>query len=150
MVLSGGCFGKIYKCVKRSIINYRRKQNESKWSSQIESRKFLFQLVMTQNEKRNPNIPVALRARDRGWLFVPKWVFLPYLRLLDRCICLTANQQGLQIYGSNLIKVSTLSQNVSPVISRAWTNMFVEMYCTGLTHNNMTIILEHMKDCILF
>ena len=59
LVLSGGCFGKIYKCVKRSIINYKRKQNESKWSSQIEFRKFLFQLVMTQNEKRNPNIPVG-------------------------------------------------------------------------------------------
>ncbi len=103
LTLGGGSFGKIYKSVKRNIKSI--KNEKEKFYERIKFRKFLFQLVMTPREKRNPSIPSALKERDRGWLFIPKWVFLPYLRLLDRCIQLTAHQDGLKLYGKDLIKV---------------------------------------------
>ena len=86
LTLAGGSFGKIYKCIKRSIKKLRKENYEkkmAKWRSKISFRKFLYQLVMTQKEKRNPNIPKPLIEMDRGWLFIPKWVFLPYLRVLE-------------------------------------------------------------------
>ena len=112
LTLAGGCFGKIYKCIKKSIKKLRKEnyeKNKEKWRSNISFRKFLYQLVMSQKEKKNPNIPKPLIERDRGWLFIPKWVFLPYLRVLDHCISHTAHQNGLRLYGNNLIKVRVLS-----------------------------------------
>ncbi len=111
LTLAGGSFGKIYKCIKRSIKKLRKEnyeKNKAKWRSKISFRKFLYQLVMTQKEKRNPNIPKSLIEMDRGWLFIPKWVFLPYLRVLDHCISHTSHQNGLWLYESNLIKVRIL------------------------------------------
>ena len=108
LTIGGGCFGKIYKCVNRSIRKLRKihyNTKEKLWRSKIKFRKFMFELVMTPNEKKNPNIPKALAERDRGWLFIPKWVFLPYLRMLDHCIGHTAHQHGLQLYGNKLIEV---------------------------------------------
>eukprot|EP00794_Sanderia_malayensis_P006653 gene6653-7399_t len=108
LTIGGGCFGKIYKCVKRRIAKLRResyKAKEAQWKSLIEFRKFVYCLVMTPKEKKNIHaIPAALLERDRGWLFIPKWVFLPYLRLLDQTINLTVHPGGMKIYGDKLIQ----------------------------------------------
>ncbi len=62
---------------------------------------------MTPKEKKNTYaIQGALLERDRGWLFIPKWVFLPYLRLLDQTINLTVHPGGMKIYGDKIIQVS--------------------------------------------
>lgn len=109
LTLAGGCFGKIYKCVRRSVNRIFHSKNQHKQNTlaaKINFRRFLYQLIMTQREKKNPNIPATLIARDRGWLFIPKWVFLPYLRFLDRCLQLTCNVDALKLFGKNLIKVS--------------------------------------------
>lgn len=69
LTIGGGCFGKIYKCVKRGIRKLRKthyKTKEKQWRSKIKFRKFMYELVMTPNEKKNPNIPKALTERDRG------------------------------------------------------------------------------------
>eukprot|EP00794_Sanderia_malayensis_P001109 gene1109-456_t len=58
----------------------------------------------TEGEKNIHAIPAALLERDRGWLFIPKWVFLPYLRLLDQTINLTVHPGGMKIYGDKLIQ----------------------------------------------
>ena len=108
LTLAGGSFGKIYKCVKRRIAKLRRlhyKKKHEEWRSLIKFRKFMYCLVMTPQEKKNPAIPTPLMERDRGWLFVPKWVFLPYLRLLDQTLNLTAHHGGLKVYGDKLIQV---------------------------------------------
>ena len=55
--------------------------------------------------EKNPAIPTPLMERDRGWLFVPNWVFLPYLRLLEQTLNLTAHHGDLKVYGDKLIQV---------------------------------------------
>ncbi len=125
LTLAGGTFGKIYKCLKRKIKKDRGKHyraKESKWRADIKFRKMMYEIVMTAKDKKNPNIPKAIKARDRGWLFIPKWIFLPYLRILDRCISTTAHEDGLKLYGKNLLKVSiTVSPKYLKMVrSRNW------------------------------
>ena len=55
LTLGGGCFGKVYKCVKRRIAKLRRhsyKANEAHWKSLIEFRKYMHCLVMAPKEKK--------------------------------------------------------------------------------------------------
>ena len=113
LTLAGGSFGKIYKCVKRFIKRNAHTTDKGKCfrrNSYIKFKKFLWQLVMSKREKEHPCLPEPLKQRDRGWLFIPKWVFLPYLRLLDRCIRKTASQDGLKLYKKNLVMVRKLCQ----------------------------------------
>ena len=75
LTLAGGCFGKIYKCVRRSvnrILHSKGKHKQKALSAKINFRRFPYQLIMTPRMKKNPNIPVTLKAQDRGWLFLPK------------------------------------------------------------------------------
>ena len=60
---------------------------------------------MTATEKLHPCFPPALRERDCGFLFIPKWIFLPYSRSLDRSIIHTANEDGLKMSGKDLVQV---------------------------------------------
>ena len=43
--------------------------------------------------------------RGREFLFIPKWIFLSYLRSLDRSIIHIANEDGLKMYRKYLIQV---------------------------------------------
>ena len=102
-VVAGGCLGKIQKVMKNfQRKNYRTKDKvlKSKLEMYKVIRKLLLNIVMTSKEKRNPCLPQTVKQRDRGFMFMPKWVFLTYLRMLDRCISQTATQNGVELYGN--------------------------------------------------
>ena len=108
LVVAGGCLGKIQKVMKNfQRKNYRTKDKvlKSKLEMYRVIRKLLWNIVMTSKEKRNPCLPQTVKQRDRGFMFIPKWVFLTYLRMLDRCVSQTATQNGVELYGKNLMKV---------------------------------------------
>ena len=63
---------------------------------------------MTPRERANDCLLEALKERDRGWLFIPKWVLLPYLRALDRSINVNANTDGLARYHKDSLKACTI------------------------------------------
>ena len=58
------------------------------------------------NSKNKTNIPQYLSYRDRGYMYFPDSVFLPFIRDLDTLVTEIVNLDGLKQEGDNLIKVS--------------------------------------------
>ena len=58
------------------------------------------------NSKDKTNIPQYLSYRDRGYMYFPDAVFLPFLRKVDTLVTEIVNLDGLKQEGDNLIKVS--------------------------------------------
>jgi len=68
------------------------------------------------NSKNKTNIPQYLSYRDRGYMYFPDAVFLPFLRDLDTVVTEIVNLDGLKKEGDKLIKVS-LYFNIMPYAS---------------------------------
>lgn len=57
------------------------------------------------NSKDKTNIPQYLSYRDRGYMYFPDAVFLPFIRDVDTSVKEVVNLNGLKQEGENLIKV---------------------------------------------
>lgn len=51
-------------------------------------------------------IPANLQYRDRGHMYFPDPLFLPFLKAVDNCILEVTNQQSLEKHGKNLVEVA--------------------------------------------
>ena len=65
------------------------------------------------NSKDKTNIPKYLSYRDRGYMYFPDAVFLPFLRKVDTFVTEIVNLDGLKQKGNNLIKVSLCLSTVT-------------------------------------
>ena len=57
------------------------------------------------------DLPTSLAYRDKGGMYFPDKMLLPFVRSLDNCVRENANKEGFQRYGKNLVKV--VSEQVS-------------------------------------
>ena len=51
-------------------------------------------------------LPSTLAYRDRGGMYFPDEVFLPFIRSLDECVRENANEESFTRYGKNLVKIT--------------------------------------------
>ena len=65
-------------------------------------------ILQAINVKDKSCIPGYLQYRDRGFLYFPDPVFIPYLREVDVVLKEVVNSKGLNEYGDELIKVNEL------------------------------------------
>ena len=63
-------------------------------------------ILQTINVKDKSCIPGYLQYRDRGFLYFPDPVFIPYLRKVDVVLKEVVNSKGFNKYGDELIKVN--------------------------------------------
>ena len=59
------------------------------------------------NTKDKSCIPGYLKYRDRGYMYFPDPLFVPYLREVDMVLKQVVNSKGLNEHGADLIKVNT-------------------------------------------
>ena len=59
------------------------------------------------NTKDKSCIPGYLKYRDRGYMYFPDPLFVPYLREVDKVLKQVVNSKGLNEHGADLIKVNT-------------------------------------------
>jgi len=62
-------------------------------------------ILQAVNIKDKSCIPGYLKYRDRGYMYFPDPVFLPYLHKVDTVLKQVVNSKGLDEHGANLIKV---------------------------------------------
>jgi len=65
------------------------------------------------NSKDKTNIPQYLSYHDRGYMYFPDTVFLPFLRNVDTLVTEVVDLDGLKQEGDNLIKVSLCLSTVA-------------------------------------
>ena len=64
-------------------------------------------LLQAVNTKDKSCIPGYLKYRDRGYMYFPDPIFIPYLREVDTVLKQVVNSKGLDEHGTDLIKVLT-------------------------------------------
>ena len=69
-------------------------------------------ILQAVNIKDKSCIPGYLQYRDRGFLYFPDPVFLPYLHEIDTVLKKVVNLKGLNEHGDELIKANILYCNV--------------------------------------
>ena len=52
-------------------------------------------------------MPGYLKYRDKGHMYSPDPVFIPFFRSVDKCIKGVVNEKGIEDHGNELIKVYT-------------------------------------------
>ena len=59
------------------------------------------------NTKDKSSIPGYLKYRDRGFMYFPHPIFIPFLQEVDQVLKVVVNSKGLNEHGDDLIKVNT-------------------------------------------
>ena len=62
-------------------------------------------ILQAVNIKDKSCIPGYLKYRDRGYMYFPDPIFLPYIRKVDTVLKQVVNSKGLDEHGADLIKV---------------------------------------------
>ena len=62
-------------------------------------------ILQAVNTKDKSCIPGYLKYRDRGYMYFPDPIFIPYLREVDTILKQVVNSKGLNEHGADLIKV---------------------------------------------
>ena len=61
--------------------------------------------VLQINTKDKSDMPNYLKYRDKGHMYSPDPVFIPFFRSVDECIKSVVNEKGIEDHGNQLIKV---------------------------------------------
>ena len=89
-----------------SMFNLRYKDMKSKKSSQHKERVSKeLQVLEWMRMTDKSDLPTSLAYRDRGGMYFPDKMLLPFVRSLDNCVRENANKESFQRYGKNLVKV---------------------------------------------
>ena len=75
--------------------------SEDQWAA-ISQKITILQAI---NTKDKSSIPGYLKYRDRGYMYFPDPIFIPYLQEVDTVLKQLVNSKGLNEYGADLIKV---------------------------------------------
>ena len=95
-----------------NMFNLRYKEMKSKKSSQHKERVSKeLQVLEWMRMTDKSDLPTSLAYRDRGGMYFPDKILLPFVRSLDNCVRENANKESFQRYGKNLVKV--VSEQVS-------------------------------------
>lgn len=62
-------------------------------------------ILQNINTKDKADLPQYLKYRDRGYMYTPHRIFIPFFRCVDNCVREIVNQSGFQEHGDDLIKV---------------------------------------------
>uniref|UniRef100_A0A1X7U8E3 Uncharacterized protein n=1 Tax=Amphimedon queenslandica TaxID=400682 RepID=A0A1X7U8E3_AMPQE len=65
-------------------------------------------VLQTINTKDKSDMPGYLKYRDKGQMYSPDPVFIPFFRSVDKCIKGVVNEKGIEDHGNELIKVAHL------------------------------------------
>ncbi|XP_014666137.1 PREDICTED: uncharacterized protein LOC106808085 [Priapulus caudatus] len=99
--IAGGCV----QLVKRVLARRHRSRSARQKREGTAILQLLYTCVRTKEEKQRLPMPTPLRLRDRGGFLIPHRVFLLWLRNLDRAVRTIASEDGIALYGKNIIKV---------------------------------------------
>ena len=69
-------------------------------------------MLQTINTKDKSDMPNYLKYRDKGHMYSPDPVFIPFFRSVDECIKSVVNEKGIEDHGNQLIKVYIDTINV--------------------------------------
>ena len=58
------------------------------------------------NAKNKAGMPDYLKYRDKGYMYSPDPMFIPFFRAVDECIKSVVNEKGFKEHGDQLVKVS--------------------------------------------
>ena len=86
-------------------MRYTRKSQCSDDQRNVLSQKIT--VLQAINTKDKLCIPGYLKYRDRGYMYFPDPLFVPYLHEVDMVLKQVVNSKGLNEYGAHLIKVNT-------------------------------------------
>ena len=85
--------------------NKIRRSQTDKSAATVSEEIFILQAI---NTKDKSHMPSYLKYRDRGFMYTPLPIFVPFIRNVDTCVQEVVNQAGFQTHGDEIIKVSTL------------------------------------------
>ena len=73
-------------------------------------------LLQTINTKDKSDIPDYLKYRDRGFMYFPHKVFIPFLQQVDQNVKKVTNLKSLNEHGDNLVKVQITACTITACI----------------------------------
>ena len=63
-------------------------------------------VLQSINTKNKAGMPDYLKYRDKGYMYSPDPMFIPFFRAVDECIKSVVNEKGFKEHGDQLVKVS--------------------------------------------
>ena len=79
-------------------------------------------------------IPASLQYRDRGHMYFPDPLFLPFLKAVDNCILEVTNPQSFEKHGKNLVEVAMTRLKEKTELRERFENLLTQKL--KISHND--------------
>ena len=63
-------------------------------------------ILQTINSKDKDDMPAYLQYRDKGYMYSPKAVFVPFFRDIDKCVREIVNEKGFEEHKDDIVKIN--------------------------------------------